>query len=57
MSETEKERALRELREAADRVKNETGEDPPAPANPALEDSQARGGAEMATPEGRQTEK
>lgn len=54
MSETEKERALRELREATNQVKDEVGEDPPAPANPALEDSQARGGAEMAMPEGRQ---
>ena len=53
MSETDKERPRRERREGTEKVKDEAGEDPPAPANPALEDSQARGGAEMATPEGR----
>lgn len=56
MAESEKERALRELQEATDKVKEETDiNDEPAPQNPALEDSQARGGAEMATPEGRQS--
>jgi hypothetical protein len=55
MSTSEKERSKRELAEAVAKVRPNGDPEHPAPENPALEDSQARGGAEMATENGRMT--
>jgi hypothetical protein len=53
MSMSGKDRSKRELAEAVAKVRHEGTPQQPAPRNPALEDSQARGGAEMAAEEGR----
>jgi len=53
MGERDAKRAKRELREAVERAQKSERRGEQAPANPELDDSQARGGAEMATEEGR----
>lgn len=53
MGEREQDRAKRELNEAIEKVGRDDRPNEPAPDNPELTDSQARGGAEMATPAGR----
>jgi hypothetical protein len=47
MAESDQERAKRELREAVRRAVEGSDSGMPAPRNPALHDSQARGGAEV----------
>jgi hypothetical protein len=49
----QQQRAKRDLKEAVAKVKDRDGPEPPAPANPELTDSQARGGGEMASEDGR----